>query len=34
MPCVCNKDRSDAISVEGCPVGISDVVNGSTVALF
>ncbi|NQT70269.1 MAG: DUF362 domain-containing protein [Desulfobacteraceae bacterium] len=32
-PMAANKDRNDAMSVKGCPVGISDVVNGLTEAL-
>ena len=32
-PMAANKDRDDAISIKGCPVGISDVVNGLTEAL-
>ena len=32
-PMSTNKDRSDAISIKGCPVGINEVVNGLTEAL-
>ena len=32
-PMAVNKDRGDAIAVKGCPVSISDVVNGLTKAL-